>query len=69
MKRNSDASGRSDRNPGAVHAAVSGRKAYQAPEVIHEADLEVRAGSPLLSPGDPGAGNPWDPDYGQQSVR
>ena len=69
MKRNSDSSGRSDRNLSVVQATGSGRKAYQAPEVIHEADLEVRAGSPLLSPGDPGAGNPWDPNYGQQSVR
>jgi len=35
--------------------------------VIHEAELEVRAGSPLLAPDDPKSGKPWAQDYGQQS--
>lgn len=39
------------------------RKDYHRPRVIHEADLEVRAGSPLQSPEDPRAGKPWDADY------
>lgn len=43
--------------------AAAGRKVYQRPRVIHEADMEVRAGSPLLAPEDPRAGKPWDADY------
>lgn len=39
------------------------RKDYHRPRVIHEADLEVRAGSPLLAPEDPRAGKPWEADY------
>lgn len=50
-------------------AAQTQRKPYQAPRLVHEAELEVRAGSPLFEPGQPNAGNPWDPDYGQGAPR
>lgn len=60
--QHSDARDRGDRaarSPG----TAAGRKVYQKPRVIHEADLEVRAGSPLLAPEDPRAGKPWEADY------
>ncbi len=39
------------------------RKAYRAPQIVHEAEMEARAGSPLFGT-DPVSGdtqNPWDP--------
>ena len=56
-------------DPSSSAAVQPRRKPYQAPQLVHEAELEVRAGSPLFSPGEPGAGNPWDPDYGQGATR
>jgi len=68
VKRNSPFQVESDpvhRTDGSRAAAP--RKPYQPPRVIHEAELEVRAGSPLLAPDDPKSGKPWAQDYGQQS--
>ena len=48
-------------------AAASPRRSYQPPRIIHEADLEVRAGSPLVAPDDPRLGQPWYQETGQQS--
>ena len=43
----------------------NGRKPYTPPALIHEAQMETRAGTPLPFAGDPTLmGNPWDPDYG-----
>jgi hypothetical protein len=48
--------------------AVAMRKPYEAPRLIHEAELVVRAGSPIFgAPDDNRLGNPWDPGYGQAS--
>ena len=32
------------------------KKQYSAPEIIYEAELEVKAGSPIEGPVDPGTG-------------
>lgn len=37
------------------------KKPYSKPEIVHEADLETRAGSPLLG-GDPNPGSILDVD-------
>ncbi len=60
--QHSDALDRGDRAARSSGTAA-GRKDYHRPRVIHEADLEVRAGSPLLAPEDPRAGKPWEADY------
>jgi len=37
------------------------RKIYRKPEIIHELELETRAGSPLkVDPLDPGTWNPFE---------
>jgi hypothetical protein len=46
-------------------ARKGGRKAYRAPQIMHEVEMETRAGSPLFVT-DPATGqlqNPWDPDF------
>jgi hypothetical protein len=51
----------------ATAVPVGERKAYEAPNIVHEAQMETRAGSPLFA-GDPSTNrNPWDPDYGADS--
>lgn len=43
------------------------RKKYRAPKIVHEVEMETRAGSPLFV-SDPTTGqlqNPWDPDFTQ----
>lgn len=66
MKRNSHLPQDADLQPASV-AAASPRRGYQPPRIIHEADLEVRAGSPLVAPDDPRQGQPWYQETGQQS--
>ncbi len=65
MKRNSQLPEAAAPQP--ASAAASPRRSYQPPRIIHEADLEVRAGSPLVAPDDPRLGQPWYQETGQQS--
>lgn len=66
MKRNSHLPDEAIR-PSGSRDALPPRRAYQPPQLIHEADLEVRAGSPLVAPDDPRLGQPWNQEIGQQS--
>lgn len=53
---------RTDR-PMGHETAGPGRKPYRTPQIVHEAEMEARAGSPLFGT-DPVSGdtqNPWDP--------
>jgi hypothetical protein len=52
-----------------VEAAVQVKKPYVAPQIVHELEIETRAGSPIMFGIDPSDGqiqNPWDPDYNRQ---
>lgn len=50
-----------------VQTKTQAKKLYTAPEIVHELEMETRAGSPLMLFGvDPSTGaaqNPWDPEY------
>lgn len=52
-----------------VDAPVQARKPYAAPRIVHELEMETRAGSPIMFGMDPSKGqiqNPWDPDYNRR---
>jgi hypothetical protein len=47
-----------------LETSVNVKKLYEAPAVVYEANLEIRAGSPVARPEDLKGNNPPDSRYG-----